>query len=215
MKSMKYVISAAVAAIVVGAVVVTPAEAGVSGTPHDLKALIDTGSTPTNQQGQTCVFCHTPHNALAQEPLWNHTQADPTDFAGTTYSSSTLTGGAAPNPGGVSLSCLGCHDGSIGLGEINTKDAALALTAAATDTMGAVPANLGTSLTNDHPVSIDYAAAITAGDDLEASPLNGIPLFGGNVECGSCHNPHDNATNGKFLRVSRANSLLCTSCHTK
>jgi len=32
------------------------------------------------------------------------------------------------------------------------------------------------------------------------------------VQCGSCHNVHNN-TNTPFLRISNVNSALCTTCH--
>jgi hypothetical protein len=39
------------------------------------------------------------------------------------------------------------------------------------------------------------------------------------VECGSCHDPHNNATKGPgqvgFLRIDQTDSQICTTCHTK
>jgi len=39
------------------------------------------------------------------------------------------------------------------------------------------------------------------------------------VECGSCHDPHNNATKGAtqvaFLRIDQTASQICTTCHTK
>jgi predicted CXXCH cytochrome family protein len=35
------------------------------------------------------------------------------------------------------------------------------------------------------------------------------------VECATCHNPHDQTTFGKFLRFDNAASALCTTCHNK
>jgi len=34
----------------------------------------------------------------------------------------------------------------------------------------------------------------------------------GNVQCDSCHNPHDNAF-GKFLKVNPAGGAICLTCH--
>jgi predicted CXXCH cytochrome family protein len=36
----------------------------------------------------------------------------------------------------------------------------------------------------------------------------------GYVECGSCHDPHNDA-NGRFLRIANAQSAVCLACHTK
>lgn len=176
------------------------ASAGVDATAHDIG-----GGT-----GQTCVYCHTPHNAQATAdqliPLWNH--ATTTTAAYTLYSSPTGTlDGAITQPGGVSKACLSCHDGTVATDAYGgTFDAA-----------GGTPANkltgnksLGTDLSNDHPVSIAYDSAADTG--LQASPT--LPLFASKVECASCHNPHDN-TNTKFLRATMDNSGLCTSCHIK
>ena len=78
------------------------------------------------------------------------------------------------------------------------------------------PANLGTDLTNDHPVNFTFGAALIAADGELQAPTNAI-LFGvgaDQVECASCHNVHDN-TNSPFLVTSNAASALCLDCHTK
>ena len=41
-----------------------------------------------------------------------------------------------------------------------------------------------------------------------------VPLFGGKVQCASCHDPHD-ATYTPFLVVDNTGSALCRKCHTK
>lgn len=63
-----------------------------------------------NRYGQVCVSCHTPHgaNTNTAAPLWNRVIGNATY---TLYSSSTLTG-VVSNPGGASLPCLSCHDGT-------------------------------------------------------------------------------------------------------
>ncbi len=210
MKGIKLFMGAASTAIMLGFTGPALAQSAMTGTPHDLSGFIDTTLTPAEQQGQICIFCHIPHGGSTDAPLWNRTL---TTQSFTTYSSATLTGTTAPAPAGVSLACLSCHDGSVAFNAL-TVTSGLVFTAAGGNTMGAVPANLGTDLTNDHPVSITYDPVADGG--LEATPLNNVPLYGaGTVECGSCHNPHDWATNGKFLRVTRANSTICISCHTK
>ncbi|MCF6192532.1 MAG: cytochrome c3 family protein [Candidatus Hydrothermae bacterium] len=39
-------------------------------------------------------------------------------------------------------------------------------------------------------------------------------LEGEKVQCGTCHNPHDN-TNAPFLEASNTGSQLCLTCHLK
>ena len=63
--------------------------------------------------GEVCVYCHTPHgaNGTINAPLWNRTEK------GNTYTlyNIPLTSGQAPTQPGVnSLTCLSCHDGTVG-----------------------------------------------------------------------------------------------------
>ena len=81
---------------------------------------------------------------------------------------------------------------------------------------------IGSDLSNDHPISFTYDAALAIADvglfdpAATASGLGGTittdMLFGNKMQCTSCHNPHD-ATNGKFLRKSNTGSALCLTCH--
>ena len=109
--------------------------------------------------------------------------------------------------------------------------------------IGQVPgtATTGTvvDLSNDHPVSIEYLGTGTAtspaslratsftltsyGDGVAwkgATTISDL-LRNGNVECGSCHDPHNGGnvqgtdTEVNFLRHSNTNSNLCIGCHEK
>jgi len=81
--------------------------------------------------------------------------------------------------------------------------------------------NLGTDLTNDHPVNFTYDAALVTADGgsgLKApGTLAGVKLFSNKVQCASCHDPHTSADpSGKaLLRVSQTGSALCFACHSK
>lgn len=72
---------------------------------------------------------------------------------------------------------------------------------------------LGINLTDDHPVSMNYA---TSADYVPAASgkVDILPLFSGKVECPSCHDPH-NTTIGLFLRKTNSGSALCLTCHIK
>lgn len=74
----------------------------------------------TNNTTEVCVFCHTPHGGRASDastalPLWNRAMPDGTGY--TMYDSPNFDGKASQNgqPQGVSLACLSCHDGTIGI----------------------------------------------------------------------------------------------------
>jgi hypothetical protein len=110
---------------------------------------------------------------------------------------------------------------------------------------------IGTDLRDDHPVSMiygdakSYGTGAAIGTDSHAAGFRGattigtrpvvqngsitLPLYGtstanGKVECGSCHDPHeersktgasDPAKSVYFLRVANDNSQLCLACHLK
>ncbi len=186
----------------VAALALPTASAAITGSPHDLSG-----------QGwgtdQICIFCHTPHNAQTTQtvPLWNHATTAATF---TLYSSSTLN--AVPGqPTGASKACLSCHDGTVAIDSYGSRTGA--------NTMSGSEL-LGTDLSNDHPVSFAYDAALATADGGLVSPgsasqvVAGIPLFATKLECASCHDVHNNSA-GKFLRVANTGSALCLKCHNK
>ena len=212
MKTFKILLAATMGIAMIGAA--GSAQAGVAGTKHDLTTLTTSPAT-----AQICVFCHTPHAAStavgAPPVLWNR---GPSATAGAfaLYSSPTMDQ-VPGQPTGVSLGCLSCHDGATAYDSlVNTANATPLTTPG--QTMPAGVANLGTSLANDHPISMTYGGL--AGAEFVAAvsgKVDVLPLFGAGsnqAECASCHNPHD-STNGKFLRKSNNSSGLCTTCHIK
>jgi predicted CXXCH cytochrome family protein len=76
-------------------------------------------------------------------------------------------------------------------------------------------ANVGTDLTNDHPVNFAYATSLAGDTGLNpvTAPVANL-LVGGSVQCSSCHDVHD-PTNSPFLRMSNTGSALCIVCHNK
>jgi predicted CXXCH cytochrome family protein len=181
--------------------------AGIAGTDHDLAG--------TGGEGQICIFCHTPHNAditVADAPLWNHEVTSQTFIP---YTSSTLTAAVGP-PDGISKLCLSCHDGVTNVDAYGGKPGSNPMTGGA---------NLGLDLRDDHPVSFTYddALATTDGSLFQPSSANsGLGgtiqddmLFTDKLECGSCHDVHDD-TFDPFLRKDNDNaSALCLTCHDK
>lgn len=190
--------------------------AQVAGSAHDFSAWatnVGTGQT------EICIPCHTPHNAdgtVAEAPLWNH---EVTTESFIPYSNTTMS--VAPGqPGGVSVLCLSCHDGTIAL------DAFGGAAGTPASTIGSVnaAADFGIDLSNDHPISFAYTT--TDGGGL-FDPLVGLSgmgstidydmLFTTNVECASCHDVHNAPGGGAFnlLVKDNANSALCLTCHNK
>jgi predicted CXXCH cytochrome family protein len=192
----------------------------IAGSAHDVSAQ-------GYSLGQICIVCHTPHsaiNAALDKPLWDH---ENTTSVFTVYDSNTFdsgTGGAALNnitqPSGHSLMCLSCHDGTLGVD-------AFGGTTPGTDLIVG-PALLDTDLTDDHPISFLYDPVLATTDGELYDPtatVSGLPgggtidqdmLFGGQMQCSSCHDVHDD-TLSPFLRKSMTApaSGLCLTCHNK
>ena len=127
----------------------------------------------------------------------------------------------------MSLACLSCHDGTIGIdviiNEPNSSSATANNQTLANIYGGADPDSLkilGTDLRNDHPISMVYDVANDEQFNTIASiegaglKLFNDPSLGANVvQCATCHNPH--TTNETFLRVLNPGSALCLTCHIK
>jgi len=213
------------------------AAVGVSGTKHDLSSATSGTNTYYSNTTEICVFCHTPHNAneTPNTPLWNRALSGETY---TTYSNAnsldavpdalsiTVTAGVAA-AASVSNLCLSCHDGTLALNSLlNYPGSTTSVTMTGGNFITGAR-NLGTNLSNDHPVNFVYNDALVTADTAtggavaglkDPDTLTNVRLFGASgsatVQCASCHNPHD-ATNTSFLRDTMAGSALCLNCHIK
>lgn len=176
-------------------------------TVHNLSA---TGPGPVKapRGGEVCVFCHTPHRASQTRALWNR-DLPPTTY--NLYESSTLEA-TLRQPTGASRLCLSCHDGTTALGNLRVPPVTGPVT------LGPLTgrASLGTDLSDDHPISFvfDSALALKQGQLADPSALpRTVPLDGtGQLQCTSCHDPHENPFR-KFLRVDDHGAGLCAACH--
>ncbi|NOY61410.1 MAG: cytochrome c3 family protein [Calditrichaeota bacterium] len=181
----------------------------ITGSAHDF-------SSESWNNGEICNVCHAPHNNKANvTPLWNH------ELSTATYtlynSSSTLDANDVAQPDETTTSglCLSCHDGTVAIDNFGGNSGSVMMTG---------NAELGTDLSNDHPVNFTYDASLATADGGLADPattnsgLGGTiahdMLRGGKLQCTSCHNPHDK-NNGKFLVKSNSGSDLCLTCHEK
>ena len=207
--------------LMIGAGLVFAAQGALAGTiagsPHDFSNR----GWGTNE---ICIFCHAPHNtslAVTDAPLWNHAQSVATYQL---YSSATFNVGSS-QPGGVSKLCLSCHDGTIAIDSYGTRTGTTNLTGSEV---------LGTDLRDDHPIGFTYDATLAtnpnytlknptttnitigSGGTTKTGTITATILFGGKVECATCHDVHNTYTaTGKLLKVSNAASGFCLSCHIK
>ncbi|MDH4284306.1 MAG: cytochrome c3 family protein [Gallionellaceae bacterium] len=238
-------------ALVLG-LIATSAFAGIADTRHNLSTggfLKDISKTD-----EICVFCHTPHasSTTLVAPLWN--KALPNASSYKVYSSGTMQGTANLTSSSASLACLSCHDGTQAMDNMINRPGSSGYNSSgqSLDGMnyfmpsasGTFIANLGTDLTNDHPVGIPYAGGECSqvgtlngcrDRDFQAPKENGsgngymvgnssvqkenMRLYGtslpsATVECASCHDPHISTTK-TFLRVNNAGSAVCLTCHAK
>ena len=183
------------------------AQSDIAKTVHNLTPE-GPGAMKESVKTGLCVFCHTPHNANPARSLWNK------DLPGITYqlyTSSTLRADLK-QPTGSSRLCLSCHDGFVAMGNLRVNPSGKELK------LGPMTgANvLGTDLSDDHPISFVYDAALAAKHAGIVSPANlpkSLPLDSKReLQCTTCHNAHE-SLRPKFLRVDNPYSALCTTCH--
>lgn len=151
---------------------------------------------------EQCLLCHAQDsagNGTGAGPLWNPS-AQPGHYQ--MYDSPSMEMRVAMQPQGISLVCLSCHDGSVG-----------------SDQMHEGAPQIGSDLKGSHPISVTYQANMSKGYPVA---MNGtiagvLPLYGPHedqVECTTCHSPHDN-TRRALLRMGNEESALCQTCHNK
>ncbi len=183
------------------------AQSDVSKTVHNLTPEGPGKQKETVKTG-LCVFCHTPHNGSPGKAHWNK------DLPGISYQlyTSTTTRADLKQPTGSSRLCLSCHDGFVAMGNLLVPPPGDALK------LGALtgPTVLGTDLSDDHPISFVYDAALAAKHPGLVDPGNlpkTLPLDSTkSLQCTTCHNPHE-SNRGKFLRMDNP-AGRCASCVT-
>jgi len=184
----------------------------VVGSKHDL-SVNGPGPIKANTEKGVCIFCHTPHGASTDGPLWNRFASN---ASYTPYSSTTAK--AHPGqPTGASKLCLSCHDGTVALGMVRSRTQELTFSSGIRK-LPAGRSNLGTDLSDDHPVSFIYdkKLADSNGQLRDPAELTGVVHLDRNneLQCTACHDPHNNHY-GKFLRMNNTASALCNVCHNQ
>lgn len=154
------------------------------------------------------------------------------------YSSSTLDN-LTNTPNSISMLCLSCHDGTMSVDMVVFKprtydaslDQSMHMRINASDNIDScgkchngqvahdiAVKELGTDLTNDHPISMRYAGLTFTDPDFRypndpaTGFSNGVKLYNGMVECASCHNVHDPS---KEVLLRERAELICFTCHLK
>ena len=181
-------------------------------SPHNLSAT-GPGTIRATTEQEICIFCHTPHNSTPKTPLWNRNLPV---SAYTVYTSRSLQ--AVPGqPTGSSKLCLSCHDGTIALGSVLSRGQQVQMAGGIT-TLPPGRSNLGTDLSDDHPISFLYDDALVARNPKLKSPGSLPPSVKldprRELQCTSCHDPH-NDQYGNFLVMSNVTSQLCNTCHNQ
>jgi predicted CXXCH cytochrome family protein len=238
MKTLTSIIIVAALSVTVNAM----AASNIQNSRHNLSASNTSNSTFTGASTQICVYCHTPHNAIEKRALWNR-KAPTSTFINYTSGvnkakADWYAGGLASfamEPGSPSLMCMSCHDGVTTMGNLHRPPVDASASTAKMSNVDSRMSNLGTDLTNDHPVSMIYQKAVDNATDLQgAATLRPIAMVSGKpfvqngsvklplsttslgvtLECASCHNVHDDTVR-PFLRINNNNSALCLVCHIK
>ena len=218
------------------------AAAQITNTPHNLSAT--TGPNTQSTTEQICVFCHTPHasNTGVAAPLWNKALPGTNYTTYSTTNSSTIDGEVL-TVGSVSAACLSCHDGTqamdnmfnapgSGAGE-GTGAAGVTQNYTFTGSnMVTGIANLGSDLTNDHPIGIEYCGGGITGatttvsgtcndldfrrDELRTKLIDTTQVFW--VDVGTAADVRDKQDIILYTRNFTAGggmgpSVECASCH--
>jgi len=234
----KTVAVAALAAVAVGAVASVSfagmgARTGVNGSFHDMNSYAPTKGGVQEKYERVCVFCHTPHNAVVNEPgnsanflpLWNHdlTQLTFTPYQWATPLNKTLT---ITDPlTGPSRLCMSCHDGSIAVDEHGPAMPNVgSIKLSGTRAIGN-----GGDLTTTHPIGFDYELAATTrnltavnGNTL-GTPVSEIVTSNNSFATAITinPNPNDNTYNAVERKGTRTiksvlyndTIMTCATCH--
>jgi predicted CXXCH cytochrome family protein len=201
---------------IAGLFFVGTASAALNGSAHDFSD--QTGTTDDwNTSGEQCVVCHTTHNTditVGEAPLWNHDLTDTTSGY-QMYTGFDMQATSVSAPDGISLLCMGCHDGVVAVDSYGDNTGTRVMSSINT------AANVSKDLRNDHPVSIVYNDALWTADGgglkqpSVTTAVTDLLAAGSKIQCSSCHDVHNTAGFDSLLVMSNAGSALCNTCHTK
>jgi len=193
-------------------------------TKHNL-SVSGGGSVKAVSETRICVFCHTPHNAKVNIPLWN--RSNPGDaYATYAANNSSFIQGVIPDdlaPDSISRFCISCHDDIPSTGDnvgavVNSGPIAMNGTEMR-DMTKIGGRGSGNGLRDDHPMGFGVLDKTDGGGDPEIKDKTtwDLPLYQSQnginqLECPTCHDPH--TENVLFLRSPVATNG-CLACHDK
>jgi hypothetical protein len=217
---MPLLVRVAAPAVLLLAVAPASAQEHVASTLHNL-SVSGPGKVRALDETEVCKFCHIPHNALVDEPLWGHALSEVEAYRVPTLGSRRAP---APQPDGSSRLCLSCHDGTVALGDIAQSGETIEMSGA--QRLGPErPGHLGTDLSGSHPVSFVPKEVIgEAGSDILTRSLDQIESEGivrldaeRKMQCTTCHDPHSDRyyDPGRVPRfwVRPTVDEVCRACH--
>lgn len=174
-----------------------------------------------NEDGtdQICIFCHTPHSAAPEGPLWSRPDPATTTFdlyggaSGELAIKGNVSGRENPGvtaltqytnadpstyPSGASRLCLSCHDGVTAVNVLR-DGTTIAMVGEVT-----MPAQTTIDLSTAHPISFVYS------DEVVTSVIN--------VALGTVAVPEPYVMPSHFdsrvdTPLDRASRMQCTTCH--
>lgn len=207
--------------------VATTAFATIANTKHNLTATGGFGTRTSDATATLCGFCHIPHGgstAVQNLPLWARTI--PAAPAYTLYGGGgTLSGTVVNQPGAFSLTCLSCHDGTIGLGTI-TKNGVSSTFPMITALPGGLTGNgafqntniaangyspyIGTDLQNDHPIGFTFPVGGYGANNIPGISLtvNNNGLIGASNITGAAGIPYP-----LYVYAAGTDQFECSTCH--
>lgn len=189
----------------------------IAGSAHDFSTAAWSGE-------QVCIACHNPQDANASvivAPQWNHTLSTQTYAL---YSTPSLKASIG-QPGMRSKLCLSCHDGTVAVDSFGGAAGSQYISRAN---------NIGATLKDDHPIGFVYDTALAnlngtlfdpstrsvtigSGGTTHTGTIAALMLYGGQLECSSCHDVHNKYTAGTtgLMKLGSTGSAICTACHNK
>lgn len=164
------------------------------------------------QMSAACLYCHVPHSGSGKTALWGQTLSSQVY---STYVSTTVQNTTVQPPLGQDSSlCLSCHDGTVAVGQ--------AAPYGPYPMSGTMP-SMGTNLQSSHPFSLQLpikdapvlvASLVASGTTADLT--HSVKLINGNIECTSCHNPHNQSIDKQspnFLVRDDLKGAVCLACH--
>src|SRR5262245_61434826 len=144
---------------------------GIIGSPHDFSTNYWAFQYNSHR---VCEVCHAVHQTDPNQiaPLWSHATTTnsfipynntPGQYTGTQDSTPAA-------PGGVSLACLSCHDGTVGLNQTASGGFMGTSNAVYIAPQWIIPEN-GNDLHTTHPISIIYDTALSTLDGGLEDPM--------------------------------------------